>query len=522
VAQVASELDADFGHFERIRMFILTHLPKSLKYQIEQPKRLLYHILRADDVTSLIIPLARASHYSTMPDVYGDVTFIEERLKVANERLRTLAEIDQLLVQKAALVKNEMGDENKTDEHDKLPTRKGDGGGGGDDDEGKNALIPPRDNGSEPDTPTFEGEPEAEEEYSDGEYVPWPEKTSPPKKPTTDAKMCTRCGFAEDQRRTKDYKCIRTQFSGGSTVCDICRFGFEVAAGTSDEPIAPTRRLPSPREKLRPKRYDNEKDEDEEDETHTLVRATTSSGKRRAKKRRLNDEHYRHIFTQLAACACERDPRELECMRNMLLEASKGVSNPYQPWHSHLPCVVARDGRTPRATLEYLLNQGAYIDYATFHFASERKPDPMRRAPDGTYESALEVLKFLYQKKSDSIDMYEVLYQAVYNGQFECVMWIIENVPGMDVAKWPSNKTPSGKDNELMLVAAQMGEMVIFKYLYDANCDFSVEDAQEAVVFVSNRDDGRRPPLRWRDVVTFIQTTDEWKRISDRNVTGFT
>ena len=73
-----------------------------------------------------------------------------------------------------------------------------------------------------------------------------------------------------------------------------------------------------------------------------------------------------------------------------------------------------------------------------------------------------------------------------------------------------------------MLVAAQMGEMVIFKYLYDANCYFSVEDAQEAVVFVSNRDDGRRPPLRWRDVVTFIQTTDEWKRISDRNVTGFT
>ena len=109
-------------------MFILTHLRKILKYQIEQPKRLLYHILRADDVTSLIIPLARASHYSTMPDVYGDVTFIEERLKVANERLRTLAEIDQLLVQKAALTKPKPKPD--TDEHVKLPTHKGDDGGG--------------------------------------------------------------------------------------------------------------------------------------------------------------------------------------------------------------------------------------------------------------------------------------------------------------------------------------------------------------------------------------------------------
>jgi len=466
------------------------------------------------------MPLARAFHHSTMPDVYGDVTFIEERLKVANERLRTLAEIDQLLVQKAALAKKEMGDENKTDEHDKLPTHKGDGGGDDDGDDGddKTASIIRRDNAGEPNAPTSDGELEEEEQGSDSEYVPWPEKTSPKKKPTTDAKMCTRCGFAEDQRRTKNYKCIRTQFSGGSTVCDICRFGFEIAAGTSDEPIEPTRRLPSPREKLRPQRYGNE----EEDETHTLVRATTSSAKRRRKKRRLYDQHYKHIFTQLVACACERDPRELECMKNMLLEASKGVSNPYQPWHLHLPCVVARDGCTPRATLEYLLNQGAHIDAGTFHFAAERKPDPTRRAPDGTYESALEVLKFLYQKKSDNIDMYEVLYQAVHNGQFECVMWIIENVPGMDVAKWPSNKTPSGKDNDLMLVAAQMGEIVIFKYLYDANCDFSVEDAREAVEFASNRDDGRRPPLRWRDVVTFIQTTDEWKRISDRNVTGFT
>ena len=461
-----------------------------------------------------------------MPDDDDDdVTFIEERLKVANERLRTLAEIDQLLVQKAALAKPKPKPD--TDEHVKLPTHKGDDGGGegggkgdGDYDGGKVALILPRDTSA----PTSDGEPEEEEQGSDSEYIPWPEKKSPKKKPKTDAKMCTRCGFAEDQRRTKDYNCIRTQFSGGGTglpVCDICRFGFEVAAGASDKPIGPTRRLPSPREKSRPKRYDNEEGEDAEDETHTLMRATTSSAKRRAKKRRLNDEHYRHIFTQLVECACERDPSELECMKNMLLEASKSVSNPYEHWHLHLPCFVARDGRTPRATLEYLLNQGACIECSTFHFAAERKPDPLRRAPDGTYESALEVLKFLYKTKPD-VDMYEVLYQAVYNGQFECVMWIIENVPGMDVADWPSNKTPSGKDNELMLIAAQMGEMVIFKYLYDANCDFSVEDAQEAMAFVSNRDARRHPPLRWHDVVKFIQTTDEWKRISDRNVTGFT
>ena len=60
-----------------------------------------------------------------------------------------------------------------------------------------------------------------------------------------------------------------------------------------------------------------------------------------------------------------------------------------------------------------------------------------------------------------------------------------------------------------MLIAAKNGHLPVLKYLYDNDCDFTEDDAREAISQVMNRDPSS--PLGWHAVVQWLQSTDEYK-----------
>jgi len=63
--------------------------------------------------------------------------------------------------------------------------------------------------------------------------------------------------------------------------------------------------------------------------------------------------------------------------------------------------------------------------------------------------------------------------------------------------------------NELMLVAAQEGHVEVLKFLYDEDCDFSIDDAGSCLELAAERKPERAPG--YEAVKEWIQSLPEWK-----------
>lgn len=205
------------------------------------------------------------------------------------------------------------------------------------------------------------------------------------------------------------------------------------------------------------------------------------------------------------------DLERCEELRLIFLKDKETWKDAYE-WDHELISCVARDGRRPIEVIEWALGNGARITKSATKRAVERTPHRDREF-EGHYTTALEVLQFIHSRRPKLIDE-ETMYCASEFGSLECLKWIIDTVDGCDVSRWPERKTPTGNDNDLMLIAAQNGHVEVMKYLYDdAQCDWHPEDAVEAVGIVMNREPSS--PLNWHSVVAFIQSTPEWSDFND-------
>ena len=228
-------------------------------------------------------------------------------------------------------------------------------------------------------------------------------------------------------------------------------------------------------------------------------------------RHRPTDRDLSDAYVAMHSAADRGDLERCEELRLIFLKDKETWKDAYE-WDHELISCVARDGRRPIEVIEWALGNGARITKSATKRAVERTPHRDREF-EGHYTTALEVLQFIHSRRPKLIDE-ETMYCASEFGSLECLKWIIDTVDGCDVSRWPERKTPTGNDNDLMLIAAQNGHVEVMKYLYDdAQCDWHPEDAVEAVGIVMNREPSS--PLNWHSVVAFIQSTPEWSDFND-------
>jgi len=229
-------------------------------------------------------------------------------------------------------------------------------------------------------------------------------------------------------------------------------------------------------------------------------------GQQKTMKRTLDKFELQDLHASMSAATEAGDIERLNRVKAAWLALAAETSNLYA-WDHELISSVARDGRRPIEVIEWALENGARYNVDVAKRAVERTPHREREF-EGEYVSALTVLQYIHKRMPKTINE-DVLYCATEFGELECVQYMVENVAGLDVAKWPEWYTPRGKSNTLCQVAAQNGHLDVFKYLYSHDCDFSIDDARECVALIMNQPLNKRP-LRWYETVLYIQTTDEW------------
>jgi len=227
-------------------------------------------------------------------------------------------------------------------------------------------------------------------------------------------------------------------------------------------------------------------------------------------KKKLTDEDLANCYAAMHSFTDLGDVEKCEEMRKYFEVMAPKCSNPYVWWHEVVPC-AARDSKRPIEVLTWALERGAPLDPKAALSVCERAPHPLRTTAEGVYTSAVEVLRFLHERNC-TIDE-ETLYCAAEFGELDCVRFMIDAVPGCRVANWSEHKTPKKKENNLMAVAAKNGHLGVLQYLYDVGCDFAPEDAAECIWQTMNRSPSS--PINWHAIVRWVQSTEEYRQVSD-------
>jgi len=197
-----------------------------------------------------------------------------------------------------------------------------------------------------------------------------------------------------------------------------------------------------------------------------------------------------------------------ETLRLSMIDDKKLFRN-FVPWDEEFIQTTAVFGKHPLRMINWALSNGASMDERAAKNACERK-ETVHNTPaegEGAYIPAVKVLKHLI--KCGCRVTCDVMHVACASGDLECVKYLKENVRICDFkGEWKEfGKRVDGQDNELMLIAAQEGHVEILEYLYDNDCDFSVEDSISCVELAKHR---KPRTANYEKVIEYIQSLPEW------------
>ncbi len=195
-----------------------------------------------------------------------------------------------------------------------------------------------------------------------------------------------------------------------------------------------------------------------------------------------------------------------EKLRIEMIQDKKRYTNSVN-WDEEFIQVAAGFSRHPIRMISWALSNAATIDERAAKNACERKEtDKTTPLNDEPYTSGVRVLRHLF--KCGCQMSCDVIHAACAFGNLECVKFLKKHVRMCDFQNaWFDFKRADGEDNELMLIAAQEGQVDVLEYLYEHDCDFSVEDANTCLELAKIR----KPRAgNYDKVVAYIKSLPEW------------
>jgi hypothetical protein len=209
----------------------------------------------------------------------------------------------------------------------------------------------------------------------------------------------------------------------------------------------------------------------------------------------------------------DADVQKCADIREALIDDKKLYSN-VVAWDKNIFYIAILLSKNPICVINWALANGARrdeINEDVLRRVVERKPNDMNVPTDGrTYVPAVKVLKHLH--KSGFPAKADVMHAACAFGDIDCVRYLKENYQSCDFEKsWRGFKRFDGKDNDIMIIAAQEGHVDVLKYLYENDCDFSVQDAQVAMQAAKDRKPCRADGFQ--KVKEWLESTNEWQEL---------
>lgn len=219
-------------------------------------------------------------------------------------------------------------------------------------------------------------------------------------------------------------------------------------------------------------------------------------------------ERNQHWFGLVKAIR-EGEDSELADFKERFIEMKQRFPN-MVAWDREIFSVAAIQSKHPVRVINWGLANGASpkeINENAVRAAVERTQTVLNTRDGGIYVPALKVLKHLHRCNFPiSCDS---MHAACAFGDVDCVRYLKENVECCDFEAWENYERYDGEPNHLMLVAAQEGHAEVLKYLYDNDCDFTVEDAETCLELAKNRKPERAPG--YEAVKEWIESLPEWE-----------
>jgi hypothetical protein len=226
-------------------------------------------------------------------------------------------------------------------------------------------------------------------------------------------------------------------------------------------------------------------------------------------KRNLEWQVRNKEWFELVKAIRDGEDNKLADLKEHVIEMKQRFPNMVD-WDQEIFCIAALESRHPIRVINWGLANGASkkeINENAVRAAVERKQMDVNTREGCIFVPALKVLKHLHRCNfpigCDS------LHAACAFGDVDCVRYLKENVECCDFTRWENYKRYDGKMNELMLVAAQEGHVEVLKFLYDEDCDFSIDDAGSCLELAAERKPERAPG--YEAVKEWIQSLPEWK-----------
>ena len=181
-------------------------------------------------------------------------------------------------------------------------------------------------------------------------------------------------------------------------------------------------------------------------------------------------------------------------------------------WDKSIFSTAAFSSKNPIRVISWALANGASrdeINEDALKCAVERKPHDTNEPTDGcAYVPAVKVLKHLHKSGFPATE--DVIHTACAFGDVDCVRYLKENYECCDFENiWRDFKRSDGENNDIMIVAAQEGHVDVLKYLYENDCDFSVQDAEHAMRVATSRKPRRADGFE--KVKEWMESTAEWR-----------
>jgi len=226
-------------------------------------------------------------------------------------------------------------------------------------------------------------------------------------------------------------------------------------------------------------------------------------------KRNLEWQERNHHWFGLVKAIREGEDSELADFKERFIEMKRRFPNMVD-WDREIFSVAALQSKHPVRVINWALANGVSpkeINENAVRAAVERTQTVLNTRDGGIHVPAVKVLKHLHRCNFPiSCDS---MHAACAFGDVDCVRYLKENVKCCDFEAWENFERYDGGPNHLMLVAAQEGHAEVLKYLYDNDCDFSVEDAETCLELAKNRKPERAPG--YEAVKELIESLPEWK-----------